>query len=217
MSNVAFPVLMGQTPRGGRWNHVALLPNVLPAGTDAAAYLSTAAIPGGANFVAVAADVEQPATGRVGRETLVLIGVQVPDGERRAALEAWLRERLADLGAWVAGFDWDTHVGGPAVMPALPDWSTQAVSAFDLRPHPLRTHRPLLSDGEAPPRPRGWLLTLAAAVAGAVLLTAGLSTRCARDPAPPAPLDRRAGRSRRGTGRSLGNDLCYPTSTGVEP
>lgn len=179
MAGAGFPLLIAHTPRAGRWNHVALAPpGGLPAGTDAAAYLSVP--PGsGANYVAASSDVEQPTTGRTGREVLVLIGVTVPEGERRDALEAWLRLRLGDLGTAVASFDWEAHAGGSAYLPELAVWRDRVVAEFGLVTHPT-TETPLTGTELRGASRRSVFLTVALAVAGTLLLSAGLVRQCGR-------------------------------------
>lgn len=171
-----FPLLIAQTPRAGRWNHVPLVPPGGPVAV-AAAYLGAEADGrSGDNFVAAAAEVTQPTTGRSGREVLMLVGLAVPAGVEREALRAWLLARLPALGAAVAAFDWDGHSGGAAELPELAHWRDEAVAAFGLGPHPTHT--------AGPPEPGGAPLArvaagpvLALAFVGFLLLAAGVARR----------------------------------------
>ena len=174
MAGADFPLLIAHTPRAGQWNHVALLPpGEHPHGIDVAAFLS---VPSGAgdNYLAVSAEVEQPTTGRKGREVLVLAGVALPEGEKLVKLEEWLRDRLGALGGVITRFDWDAHNGGPGCFPVLALWRNEAVSVFGLTPHPTQNDVPLTASNVS--RVGAWRPLLAAAV-GVAILGAGLFRR----------------------------------------
>jgi hypothetical protein len=137
---MSFPLLIAQTPRAGRWNHVNLLPGgvCLPADFAPADFLGAAsASPVGGNYLAATRVVRQAAGAtKEGREVLALVGLRVPDGLARNSLLAWLDARLSQLGEMVTGTDWSAHDGSDYPLAELDDWVREAAAAFGLRPHP---------------------------------------------------------------------------------
>lgn len=129
--------LLAETPDAGRYHHRFL---VSPAsGLDAAAaadwFARYGAAPDGAgpDFLGVDRDVVQRATGRTGRETLLVIGLDVDRlaPAEREAIRSRLRDRLPRLAELAATIDWDRDPGLLGECPALadgidPDWPVAA-------------------------------------------------------------------------------------------
>lgn len=136
--------LFALTPRGGRRNHVYLVPdntegtrpNVQARANQVQHTVESAkqspTIADDSDFMVAWRRVRQPDTGREGYEWLCLAGIDartLPQA-RRKALENWLEARLGDLDAIVAGHDWDRNEGLFEVIPELADWQRKAQSEF---------------------------------------------------------------------------------------
>lgn len=147
--------LFALTARGGRRNHVFLVPD----NTEATRRNVEARVNQVKNVVERSSEspkiegdlvvawrrVLQATTGRWGCEWLCLSGIDasaMPEATRKA-VEVWLEERLADLEGIVARHCWDRSEALFEVIPELADWQRKAQSEFaSFQPTGARTSSP---------------------------------------------------------------------------
>lgn len=165
--------LFALTARGGRRNHVFLLPDNTEAtrrNVEARAEEVQRAVERGRQSPTTAGDfivawrrVSQTTSGRLGYEWLCLAGpaVRAFPQVTRKALESWLEERLADLDAIVARHDWNHAEELFEVIPELADWQRDVRSNLARFPasSPRRSSQEGPLRGSRPSR-RRWVAAL---------------------------------------------------------
>lgn|GEM_PF-6771492 len=159
---MGYPILIAQTPRAGRFNHINLLPSIdVPFGFSSGDYLGAAAGRAvGENYLAVSKTVNQVDSVREGQEILVLAGVRLPADEQfRSELLKWLVDTLDAVGHLVVTRDWTNHDGGSLCLEELAEYQKECVARFRLTAYRGECSRPLTR------RPRkerrGWLVSTA--------------------------------------------------------
>jgi hypothetical protein len=138
------PIVLAQTPRAGRFNHLNLVPArvSLPARLRPNDVLGAAQTrPIGRDYIAAVREVRQGETARYGKEVLVLTGIRPPiDINLRTAVIQWLEGKLDELDVALGDMDWDNHHGGDRPCELLTLWGDEAARMFRLGspPHSSR-------------------------------------------------------------------------------
>jgi len=125
--------LIAQTPRAGLRNHNFVIPTDVPILIpEVQEYLNTAIFkPEGKNYIAVSQMVEQVADGRMGREMLMLVGLDVEklSNEQREAVRSKLQDYLSsDFATLVTQtIDWNKYSGNFIERSELVQWGQDDV------------------------------------------------------------------------------------------